>query len=349
MSQSRLSFALSASDTLPEQGQIALFAPSAAQDLNALPLDRLVAFQPFKPDHDALAARGVAMAQTPAGPYAAAVVFAPRAKAQARALLAQACECVEPGGPIYIDGAKSEGIDSLLKELRGLVVLDAPIAKAHGKIARFSADPAALADWAARDIAAAPGFVTRPGVFSADGVDEGSALLAACLPETLPARVADLGAGWGWLAAQALARQGVQEIALYEADAIALECARRNITDPRAQFYWEDVTRLPAGARYDAIVMNPPFHKSRDAEPGLGEAFIAAAARLLTPSGTLWMVANRHLPSADALAKSSREIQEITPPSGPSTRFRITRAQGVISTREQARAATPPRPSRTRR
>ena len=349
MSQSRLSFALSGADALPAQGQIALFAPTAAQDLGALPLDRLVAIQPFKPDHDALAARGVAMAQTPAGPYAAAVVFAPRAKAQARALLAQASECVTPGGPIYIDGAKSEGIDSLLRELRALVALEAPIAKAHGKIACFPADPAALTNWAAQDIAAAPGFVTRPGVFSADGVDEGSALLAACLPDALPARVADLGAGWGWLGAQALARQGVQEIALFEADAIALDCAKRNIADPRAQFHWADVTRLEANPRFDAIVMNPPFHKSRDAEPGLGEAFIAAAARLLTPSGVLWMVANRHLPYADALAHAFRDIEEITPPGGPSTRFRITRAQGAISVRAQARAASVPRPSRTRR
>ncbi|MEX1660836.1 class I SAM-dependent methyltransferase [Thioclava sp. 15-R06ZXC-3] len=348
MSQSRLSFALAASEPLPDEGQIALFAPAGAQDLSALPLERLVVIQPFKPDHDALAARGVAMAQTPAGPYAAAVVFAPRAKAQARALLAQACASVTPGGSIYIDGAKFEGIDSLLKELRGHVALDAPIAKAHGKIARFPADPKALADWTARDYEAAPGFVTRPGVFSADGVDEGSALLAACLPETLPARVADLGAGWGWLSGQVLARGGVQEIALYEADAIALDCARRNITDPRAQFHWEDVTRLPAGPRYDAIVMNPPFHKSRDAEPGLGEAFIAAAARLLTPSGTLWMVANRHLPYGDALAQTFRDIQEVTPPSGPSTRFRITRAQGVLSARDQNRTAAA-RPSRARR
>ena len=51
----------------------------------------------------------------------------------------------------------------------------------------------------------------------------------------------------------------------------------------------------------DAVVMNPPFHTGRTAEPGLGQAFITAAARLLAPQGQLWMVANRHLPYETAL------------------------------------------------
>ncbi|KEP70237.1 MFS transporter [Thioclava dalianensis] len=349
MSHSRLSFALETPDALPETGRIAVFAPGGMQDLTVLPQERVVVIQPNKPDHDALAARGFTVTLAPEGSFAAALVFATRAKAQARALIAQAAACVEPGGAIYVDGAKSEGIDSLLKELRGLVPLGQPVAKAHGKIARFAADPVPLADWAARDAEPVAGFVTRPGVFSADGVDEGSALLAASLPETLPARIADLGAGWGWLAAQALAHPGVEQIALYEADATALDCARRNIGDPRALFHWADVTRLTPETRVDAVIMNPPFHKSRDAEPGLGEAFIAAAARLLKPTGTLWMVANRHLPYADALAASFREIEEITPPAGRSTRFRITRAQGVITAREPARAAPAKPPARVRR
>ena len=54
------------------------------------------------------------------------------------------------------------------------------------------------------------GFTTVPGVFSADAPDRGSVLLAAALPAKLPARVADLGAGWGYLSRAILARDGVQ-------------------------------------------------------------------------------------------------------------------------------------------
>jgi 16S rRNA (guanine1207-N2)-methyltransferase len=52
---------------------------------------------------------------------------------------------------------------------------------------------------------------------------------------------------------------------------------------------------------YDAILSNPPFHTGRRADPGLGRAFISAAARMLKPSGKFIMVANRHLPYEDAL------------------------------------------------
>ena len=339
MAHPRLSLALDAPDALPAEGRVALFAPPGGLDLAGLPKDRLVAVQPLRPDHDALAARGVAVTQAAQGPYAAAVVFAPRAKAQAHALLAEAAATVVPGGPVWVDGDKTSGIDSLLKELRGRVALGPALPKAHGKIACFDADAAALADWAATDLHPVAGFVTRPGVFSADAVDEGSALLAAALPVHLPGRMADLGAGWGWLAAQVLAREGVAHLDLIEADAVALDCARRNISDPRAAFHWADATRVAPPARYDGIVMNPPFHTGREAEPALGLAFIAAAARMLTGSGILWMVANRHLPYADALAAAFAEVGEIYPPQGPSTRFRLIRASHPLSAKRSPAAA----------
>ena len=157
----------------------------------------------------------------------------------------------------------------------------------------------------------APGFVTLPGVFSADGPDPGSRALAAALPERLPRRMADLGAGWGWLSAQVLARPGVEELHLIEADHAALACARANVTDPRAVFHWADATRFRPPAPLDGVVMNPPFHSGRAADPALGAAFIRAAAGMLGTSGRLWMVANRHLPYEAALAQVFREVAEI--------------------------------------
>lgn len=349
MSHPRLSLALDAPDALPPEGDIALFAPVGTLDPGGLPVERLVAIQPEKPDYDVLAARGLRVSVAPEGNYAAAIVFAPRAKAEAKALLAEAAARVSDGGPVFVDGVKTEGIDSLIKELKARVDISGPIAKAHGKIAWFAADPAPLADWAATDLHPAEGFVTRPGVFSADAVDEGSALLAACLPETLPAKVADLGAGWGWLSAQILARKGVEQLDLVESDAVALDCARRNISDARAHFLWADATRHAPEDRYNAVIMNPPFHgAARGAEPSLGLAFIEAARGMLSLSGTLWMVANRHLPYADALAGAFQEVEEITPPSGLSTRFRIIRAAKPLSAKQLAGKSATAAPKRSR-
>src|SRR5690606_11932924 len=64
------------------------------------------------------------------------------------------------------------------------------------------------------------GFVTEAGIFSADGIDPGSALLAEKLPAHLRGKVADLGAGWGFLTAAVLKRcQKVGRVDLFEADA----------------------------------------------------------------------------------------------------------------------------------
>ncbi|MGD9919156.1 MAG: methyltransferase [Paenirhodobacter sp.] len=356
MSHPRLSLALETPDAFPASGRIALFRPTAETDLSDLPRARLHAVQGFRPDHDALAARGIAVAPLPEGPYVAAVVFVPRAKAEARALIAQACEMVVPGGPVWIDGAKTDGIDSLLRDLRGRIPVSDPIAKAHGKIFRFDAMPGALIDWLAQPSEPAPGFTTLPGVFSADGVDRGSALLAACLPETLPARMVDLGAGWGWLSAQVLGHKGVESLDLIEAEHDALECAKMNVSDPRARFFWADATKFTFENRYMGAVMNPPFHTSRAADPGLGQAFIRAAAGMLSLSGTLWMVSNRHLPYEALLRELFHDVTEITPPGGPDGAFRINRAERPIAhaTKPAARpeaapAATQRRVSRKRR
>ncbi|MDP2737745.1 MAG: methyltransferase [Pseudorhodobacter sp.] len=342
MGDPRISLALSAPDALPVGGRIALFRPSAATDLSDLPRAALHIVQGFRPDYEAFAARGYDVSPEAEGSYAAAFVFVPRSRRQAQALVAEAAARVRPGGPIWVDGAKTDGIDSILKDLRSRLPVDAPISKAHGKIFRFTAPgPQLLADWLPAPFSPVPGFITVPGVFSADAVDRGSALLAAALPARLPARVADLGAGWGWLGAQVLQREGVQELHLIEAEHAALACARTNITDPRAQFHWADATRFEPGVRFGAVVMNPPFHTSRRADPDLGVAFIRAAQAMLSLSGTLYMVANRHLPYLPVLQSLFKEVDEL----GSDPAFRLMRAQKPI-TGAAARGMPPPRARR---
>ena len=114
---------------------------------------------------------------------------------------------------------------------------------------------------------------------------------------------------------------------LVEADHLALACARRNVTDPRAAFHWADATRFRPERRYDAVVTNPPFHTGRAAEPGLGVAFITAAAAALAPQGALWLVANRQLPYEAALTRLFREVREI----GGDKGFKVLSASGVVN------------------
>jgi 16S rRNA (guanine1207-N2)-methyltransferase len=303
--------------TLPSEGRVAVYGPKLGDDLSALPRDRVVVLTGFKPDQDHFAS---GYSVTPEPPYAAAIVCLPRSREAGRALIARAAAEVGPGGWIAVDGQKTDGIDTALKDLRGRVDLSDSLSKAHGKLALFPVGPD-LSDWAARP-SIVDGFQTLPGIFSADGPDPGSVMLAAHLPQKLGGKIADLGAGWGFLAAEILKRPGVKRLDLVEAEADSLACAQVNVTDPRARLHWADATNWRPETLLDVVVMNPPFHTGRTADPALGAAFIRAARRMLAPSGELWLVANRHLPYDAVLADCFLEVRDIAGDS----RFRVIQA-----------------------
>ena len=326
MSNSRLALYLeSGAYDLPETGDIAVFGATAAHDLSALPKERLRLVARMKPDVDALEAGGFDVAIAPPEAAALAVVFLPRAKGEARALVAQA---VDLAGEVIADGQKTEGIDSLYREMRKRAECSQAYSKAHGKSFVVRAGAGSFADWAQSGVRSVnkDGFLTVPGVFSADGIDPGSALLVQALPQKLGRRLADFGAGWGYLAAEILKREEVETIDLIEADHAALECAKANLSDPRARFHWADATRWKPEAALDVIVMNPPFHAGRKGLPELGQAFIRNAAACLAPGGRLLMVANRHLPYEQALADSFKKVEEI----GGDGRFKIFSASRPV-------------------
>lgn len=324
MAGSRLQLALP--EGQPE-GMALIIGARAGDDLSPLEPARSRIEQGFFPDWQALSARGFDVAPEIDGSFDLALVFLPRAKQAARAGIASAVARLVPGGVLWVDGQKTDGIDSILKDIRKLAPVDEVHSKAHGKIFRVTCASKnwVPAEWAAGPSAIAPGFVTRPGVFSADGIDPGSALLARHLPERLPTRLVDLGAGWGWLAAQALGHAGPEVIDLVEADHAALQSARDNISDGRARFHWADGRDFRLPDPVNGVIMNPPFHHGRDGDPKLGLAFIATAARLLTGAGRLWMVANRHLPYETALREKFSHVAEI----GGDSRYKVFEASGA--------------------
>lgn len=302
----------------PETGDVLVVRARSGALADVLPRERLVFEQSFKPDHDALAAAGLRVTRRASAPAAMAVVTLTRARAENLGALARAFALTPPGATIAFDGAKTDGVESLMRQVGAALPLAGLFAKSHGKVVwleRPAEPPPEVAAWAA---AAAParnaaGFLTAPGLFSADGPDPGSLRLAAAVAGRLSGRVADLGAGWGWLAAEALAgNPGLAAIELFEAEAEALDCARANLADPRAVFHWADVRRLGrADGPFDAVICNPPFHEGRAAAPALGAAFVAAAARVLKPHGRLWLVANRQLPYEAALEARFARVEKL--------------------------------------
>lgn len=326
----------------------------------------LACTQAFKPEADRLERIGATLLDEEALPHAAfplVLVLPPRQREEARALLAMACAAVAPGGIVVAAVANDEGAKSREADLKALAGPLTVLSKFHCRVfwtaPEASMDAGLQATWrnadSVRTIASpdVPGgrFQTRPGVFAWDRVDAASKLLAEHLPHSLRGRVADFGAGWGYLSMQVLARcPQVASIDLFEADGRALALAEANLGDARVplHFHWRDVAAGVA-ERFDAIVCNPPFHAlGRGDRPDLGRAFIAAAAAALTPGGSLWLVANRHLPYEEALGAGFGQVRTVAQEGG----FKIieaVKAMKATASPDAARAATPDRHGKTSR
>ncbi|MHA6644205.1 class I SAM-dependent methyltransferase [Mesorhizobium sp. A623] len=275
--------------------------------------------QGFRPSLRVLETAGHMVTSRPQGEGCdMALILAGRHRGQNELRIADALERTAPGGLILVAGSKDDGIAPLRKRIGELVALEGHLPKHHG-IAFWFRRPES--DEVAKTLRAVnpellveDRFHTAPGMFSFDRIDTGSKLLADHLPRDLRGHVADFCAGWGYLSVEVLARcPGVTGLDLYEADFEALEAAKRNVVkgeiEPR--FFWIDLLAEPAEQRYDAIVMNPPFHRARATEPEIGAGMIRAAAKALKPGGRLFMVANRQLPyeaTLDAAFSSYGEI-----------------------------------------
>ncbi|MDX8493437.1 class I SAM-dependent methyltransferase [Mesorhizobium sp. VK22B] len=273
--------------------------------------------QGFRPHFRALQAAGYTVAPRAEGSgFDAALVLAGRHRGQNELRIAEAIERVVPGGLIVVAGGKDDGIDSLRKRIDALVSLEAHLPKHHGVafwFRRAGMDAARTLRAANPDLVVQGRFRTAPGMFSFDRIDAGSKLLAAHLPDNLGGNVADFCAGWGYLAAEVAERsKGLSALDLYEADFEALEAARINVhADPGPRFFWTDLLAEAVERRYDAIIMNPPFHSGRAAEPGIGADMIRAASKSLKPAGRLVMVANRQLPYEQVLAATFSSHVEV--------------------------------------
>jgi 16S rRNA (guanine1207-N2)-methyltransferase len=276
--------------------------------------------QGFRPDFLTLQREGHRVLATAEGDgYAAALVLCNRHRGQNELAVAEALERIAPGGLVVVAGGKDDGIASLAKRLGKLVTLDGQAPKYHGLAFWFHAvaDRLAVAEELRRlnPMMRIDGrFETAPGMFSHGRIDQGSRLLAEALPAELSGKVADLCAGWGYLSAELIARSArVTSVDLYEADHESLEAARRNLAAARVEtgFFWRDLLTESIDARYDAIVMNPPFHQGRAAEPGIGSKLIAVAAKALKNRGSLYLVANKGLPYERDLATSFSEYRQV--------------------------------------
>ncbi|MGB1208769.1 MAG: MFS transporter, partial [Paracoccaceae bacterium] len=100
---------------LPEDGLLVAIGPEAPPPL---PQDRTLILHPDICQVTALQAQGwTCDVHWPDAPHAA-IVTVPRARARAQGWIAAAAQAVGPKGLVVVDGAKTDGIDPLLKAIK---------------------------------------------------------------------------------------------------------------------------------------------------------------------------------------------------------------------------------------
>ncbi len=285
------------------------------------PFDEIECDQSFRPDFLKLKR---ATPRLDSGAWPLGLILLTKHKEENFANIARGWSLLEPGGTLVCAGSNEDGAASLEKHAGKALGLEGTLSKFHCRVfwlTKGEKEPPAY--WRGM-IGLQPvgdGWLSTPGIFSWDRIDGGSALLAQHLPPDLSGLVADFGCGWGYLARHML-QPSVTRIDLIDAEHLALDAARANVTDPRASFHWLDLTREPAPAAYDTIVCNPPFHTGRASTPALGQQVIEAAARALKRGGRFYMVANRGLPYEPMLKANFTSFETLT----DNNKFRVSKA-----------------------
>ena len=277
---------------------------------------QIAAVQGFRPDFRALETQGYSVTPTlPEGSFDGALILVSRHRAQNRRLINQALARVNAGSKIILAGAKNDGIASVAKEVGEQTQVLGSLSKHHAKAIWFEATSEIAFEEEQAELIDGR-FGAAAGMFSADHIDPGSAFLMETLPQDIKGRIADFCAGWGYLSVESATRfSAVKSVALYEADHASLEAAKNNMSnlapDMTATFHWQDMIAEKASGDYDTIIMNPPFHKGRAADPAIGMAIIRNAHNALHRGGKLYLVANRNLPyeaTLEALFFKSGEL-----------------------------------------
>ncbi|OOF80439.1 16S rRNA (guanine(1207)-N(2))-methyltransferase RsmC [Rodentibacter caecimuris] len=141
-----------------------------------------------------------------------------------------------------------------------------------------------------------------PGVFSANELDVGTALLLSTLNQSIKGKVLDLGCGAGVIGSMVKKINPKSNVTMTDIHAMALESARKTLSENRldAEVFASDVFSDIEG-KFDLIISNPPFHDGIDTAYQAVNTLITQAKRHLNQGGELRIVANAFLPYPDLL------------------------------------------------
>jgi 16S rRNA (guanine1207-N2)-methyltransferase len=264
----------------------------------------------------------------PAQTYRTVVINLPKGRKLARRWLVEAWAALEPGGEMYLAGANSEGIQSVIQDAKSLCGNATVLAYRKGcRVARmlkqskpdvesgqvitwtpgsdipWTTEPGiARGSWVEFTASVGGNILTvrsLPGVFSVNHADSGTEFLLQQIhqQDLQGKRVLDFGCGYG-LIGLVVARLGAAWVDMLDVDLSAVTSAQENCTQNmilNTQVRPSDVLDAIGLERYDLILSNPPFHSGKQVDYSVAHTFVTHSRFILNPGGRLLLVANRFI------------------------------------------------------
>lgn len=251
----------------------------------------------------------------------------PKEKAIVHHLINEAGRILKEGGQLHICGHKQEGTKTYIDKAKKYLLGDTESSKDGQNFYAIIEKDDELGkrlddkDYATlRPVAKVPDheYLTKPGVFGWDKVDQGSAYLIENLADFTkllnksPESVLDLGCGYGYLSIQAHLA-GFKNIVATDNNAGAvLAC------DANFKAFGIDGEVITADCanniqqKFDLILCNPPFHQGFAVEGGMTEHFVNNIRHRLAPGGVAALVVNQFVPLESKAKGKFRKLVEVT-------------------------------------
>lgn len=162
-------------------------------------------------------------------------------------------------------------------------------------------------------------------VFSQGRIDDGTKLLLEAIWRVEGKSVLDLGCGCG-VVGLALKSQGIENVLSTDVSAAALELTRRNAELNNLKIDIRSADMLEGLGKFDAIVVNPPFHQGIKTELEAARNMIRHAPEHLNAGGELYLVGNSFLGYEEYLRETFGNTVKCVE---KTTRFCIYQAKNV--------------------
>lgn len=228
-------------------------------------------------------------------------------------VLNQCAQALSIGGTLVIAGEKGDGIkgyyEKTVKQLGFYGQLEKHNNNYRARLTRTNSSTTQLDDKqydqlreVGRDDMGT--YISKPGVYGWNKIDEGSKLLRQALLEITSDRnpeqhsfALDLGSGYGFLSV-GLVQAGFQNIWATDNNAAAIAATRATLETNNCTGFTviPDDCGQSIQQSMQCIVCNPPFHQGFDVASSLTEKFVLNAKHLLSPKGVALFVVNAFIP-----------------------------------------------------